>query len=102
MARDIWVFVEHVDGVIRKVSLELLCAACGFAQKTGGTVGAALVGGKINATFEEIKTYADRVYAVDDEKLGDYTSDGYAAALTALAREHAPAFCLRVQLLRRL
>lgn len=94
MPEETWVFVEHVDGVIRKVSLELLCAACGFAQKTGGTVGAVVFGKGIDSTVENIKPYADRVYAIDDERLATYTSDGYALALTTLAREHTPAILL--------
>jgi len=67
MAGDIWVFVEHVDGAVRKVSLELLSAACGFVQKTGGTVGAIVFGKGISSVVEHIKPYADRIYAVDDE-----------------------------------
>lgn len=94
MTSDIWVFVEHVDGAIRKVSLELLCVACRFAQKTGGTVGAVLFGKGIDSTVENIRPYADRVYAIDDEKLAYYTSDGYTLALTTLAREHTPAILL--------
>jgi len=90
MVGDIWVFVEHVDGGIRKVSLELLCAACGFAQKTGGEVGAVVFGKGIDPTVERVKPYADRVYAVDDENLAAYTSDGYTLALTTLARDHTP------------
>jgi electron transfer flavoprotein alpha subunit len=94
MAGDIWVFVEHVDGAVRKVSLELLSAACGFVQKTGGTVGAIVFGKGISSVVEHIKPYADRIYAVDDEQLAAYTSDGYASVLTTLARTHAPAILL--------
>jgi electron transfer flavoprotein alpha subunit len=91
MAGEIWVFVEHVDGIIRKVSLELLCAASGFAQKTGSAVGAVVFGKGIDATLENTKPYADRIYAMDDDRLAAYTSDGYTVALSALAREYTPA-----------
>ena len=94
MAKGIWVFVERADSVVRKVSLELLCAASGFAQKTGDPVGAVLFGKGVDTTVENVKPYADRVYFMDDEKLATYTSDGYTLALTALANEHAPAILL--------
>ncbi len=91
MARDVWVFVEHVDGVVRKVSLELLCAASRFVQKTKGTVGAVLFGKVIESTVENVRLYADRVYFVEDEKLAVYTSDGYTSALTNLVMDQTPA-----------
>ncbi len=94
MAKDIWVFVEHVDGAVRKVSLELLCAACQFSKGTGGAVGALLFGRGTESAVEGIKPYADRVYAIDDEKLAPYTADGYTQALTTLAREHTPSVLL--------
>ncbi len=94
MAKGIWVFVEKADGIVRKVSLELLCAASEFAQKTGDSVGAVLFGKAVDTAVENVKPYADRVYVMDDEKLATYTSDGYTLALTALAREHAPAILL--------
>ena len=90
MAGDIWVFGEHVDGSTRKVSLELLSAASGFAQKTEGTVGAVLLGKGIEASVERIRPYADRVYVIDDEKLATYTADAYNSALTTLIRAHGP------------
>ena len=94
MAQDIWVFVEHVDGAIRKVSLELLSAAGGFTQKTGGTVGAVLLGTGIDSMVEQITGYADHIYVVGDERLSTYTADGYTLALTHMAREHNPAILL--------
>ncbi len=94
MTNDIWVFVEHVDSIIRKVSLELLCAASRFAEKTGGTVGAVLFGKGIDPLIESTQRYADRVYAIDDETLKSYTSDGYTAALASLTSAHNPAILL--------
>jgi electron transfer flavoprotein alpha subunit len=94
MTKDIWVFVEQVDGVARKVSLELLSAAAGFAQKTGGAVGAVLLGKELDAAVSSLTPYADRVYAIDDERFAVYTSDGYTLALTRLAEEYKPAVML--------
>jgi len=94
MAQGIWVFVEHADGAIRKVSLELLSAACGFAKKTNGTVGAVLFGTGMDSMVEQVTGYADRIYVVDDERLSPYTADGYTLALTHLAREDTPAILL--------
>ena len=90
MAQEIWVFVEHMGGVIRKVSLELLSAADGFAQKCGGSVGAVLFGRGVDPLVEQLRNYADRIYVIDDDRLATYTADAYTLALTHLASEKMP------------
>jgi electron transfer flavoprotein alpha subunit len=94
MPGDIWVLVEHVDGAIRKVSLELLSAASGFVTKTGGSVGAVLLGGDIESIVKSVLPYADRVYVAKDDRLATYTSDGYTSVLTNLVKAHAPSILL--------
>lgn len=94
MAQDIWVFVEQINGIIRRVSYELLSASSGFAQKTGGTVAAVLLGKETDAMVENLEPYAERIYSVEDEKLEDYTADGYTDALANLAKAHSPAILL--------
>ncbi len=94
MSEEIWVFVEQVDGATRRVSFELLSAACKFAQERGGTVGAVVVGKGIDQAAESVKTYADRIYAIDDDKLAHYTADGYASALTTIVKTNGPAILL--------
>jgi electron transfer flavoprotein alpha subunit len=50
-----------------------------------------LVGSSVSALGEELLHYgADRVVIVEDEKLTQYTSDGYAQALTAVINQEKP------------
>jgi electron transfer flavoprotein alpha subunit len=94
MTEEIWVFVEPLDGTVRKVSLELLCAASGFAKKSEAAVGAVVFGNGIDPVVQAVKPYADRVYVLEDRELSSYTSDGYTLALTDLVRAHTPAILL--------
>ncbi|MBW2122860.1 MAG: electron transfer flavoprotein subunit alpha/FixB family protein [Deltaproteobacteria bacterium] len=94
MGGEVWVFVESVEGAIRKVSLELLCAADGFSKEIGGPVGAVLLGRPTDSALENLRFYADRVYLAEDERLAAYTSDGYTLALASLVRKHGPAVLL--------
>ena len=94
MTGEIWVFVEPLDGTVRKISLELLCAASAFAEKTGTAVGAVVFGDGIDPVVQAVKPYADRVYVLEDRELAGYTSDGYTLALTDLVRAHTPAILL--------
>ena len=63
---DIWVILKEVDGNITAGSLEAVAPARQLAEKLGGIVQAVLI-------------------------KGDFSSEGYAAALADLAKEKAPA-----------
>jgi len=91
MAKGIWIFIEHHDGLIRKVSLELLRQAKIIAEASGDPVTAVVLGKNISSVAETAGTYgADKVIIVDDEKLGDYTTGAYTSVLNKLARDEEP------------
>ena len=68
--RDIWVFVELVDGQIADVSLELLAKGGELAQDLGSQVCALLLGYQIDDIAQKTIHYgADRVMVADHPEL---------------------------------
>jgi len=91
MAKGIWVFIEHHNGLIRKVSLELLYQAKIIAETSGDPVIAVVLGKDISSVAETAGTYgADKVIMVDDERLENYTTGAYTSVMNKLAREEEP------------
>lgn len=91
MSKGIWIFIEHHDGLIRKVSLELLSQAKVIAATSGDPVVAVVLGKDVSSVAEAAGTYgADKVIAVDDEKLEKYTTGAYTSVLNKLAQAETP------------
>ncbi|WP_026572254.1 electron transfer flavoprotein subunit alpha/FixB family protein [Bacillus sp. UNC438CL73TsuS30] len=89
MSRKVLVLGEVRDGSLRNVSFEAVAAAKTVAE--GGEVVGVLVGEAVSALgLELIKYGADRVVVVEDEKLKQYTSDGYSQALLAAIEQEKP------------
>ncbi|MEH7332662.1 electron transfer flavoprotein subunit alpha/FixB family protein [Neobacillus drentensis] len=89
MSRKVLVLGEVRDGSLRNVSFEAVAAAKTVAE--GGEVVGVLVGDAVSALGAELVQYgADRVVVVEDEKLKQYTSDGYAQALLAVINQEKP------------
>ncbi|MGG3469674.1 electron transfer flavoprotein subunit alpha/FixB family protein [Neobacillus pocheonensis] len=89
MSRKVLVLGEVRDGSLRNVSFEAVAAAKTVAE--GGEVVGVLVGDAVSALGAELVQYgADRVVVVEDEKLKQYTSDGYAQALLAVLDQEKP------------
>ncbi|MGX1263500.1 electron transfer flavoprotein alpha subunit [Rossellomorea marisflavi] len=89
MARKVVVLGEVRDGSLRNVSFEAIAAAKTVAE--GGEVVGVLVGQSVSSLGEELIQYgADRVIAVEDEKLAQYTPDGYSQALMAVIGQESP------------
>lgn len=89
MARKVLVLGEVRDGSLRNVSFEAVAAAKTVAE--GGEVVGVLVGESVSALGAELVQYgADRVVVVEDDKLNQYTSDGYSQALLAVVDQEKP------------
>ena len=89
MARKVLVLGETRDGSLRNVSFEAIGAAKLAAE--GGEIVGVLIGKEVQALGSELIQYgADRVVTVEDEKLGQYTSDGYAQAFLAVIDAESP------------
>lgn len=89
MARKVVVLGEVRDGSLRNVSFEAIAAAKTVAE--GGEVVGVLVGQSVSSLGQELIHYgADRVISVEDEKLAQYTPDGYSQALMAVIGQESP------------
>lgn len=89
MARKVLVLGEARDGSLRNVSFEAIAAAKTVAE--GGEVVGVLIGDSVSSLGNELYQYgADKVVAVEDSKLAQYTPDGYAQALMAVIEQENP------------
>jgi electron transfer flavoprotein alpha subunit len=89
MARKVLVLGEVRDGSLRNVSFEAVAA--GKTAAEGGEVVGVLIGESVSALAQEMIHYgADRVVAVEDEKLKQYTPDGFSQALMAVIESESP------------
>jgi electron transfer flavoprotein alpha subunit len=93
MTQGILVFVEHRDGAINKTSYEAIAAAQSLAGELGQKVSAVMLGANVSSLAEQIAAYdLSEVITGSNEKLADYTPDGYTDAMEALIRELAPQY----------
>jgi electron transfer flavoprotein alpha subunit len=91
MSQGILVFVEHRDGVLNKTSLEAIAAAQGLGSQLRQTVSAVLLGADVAALAQEIASYdLAKVVTATNEKLADYTPDGYTDAMEHVVKQLDP------------
>jgi len=89
MARKVLILGETREGSLRNVSFEAIGAAKLAAD--GGEIVGVLIGEGIQSLGAELIQFgADRVVTVEDEKLSQYTSDGYAQAILAVIESEKP------------
>ncbi len=93
--KNVMVFIETRRGKIADVSLELISAANGLAEKLGGSVEAVAIGYKLHDELKSVGQYGcRRVYYTDDERLAHFTSIPYAETVVRVIREHQPGVVL--------
>jgi len=93
MSNEIWVVADlTIDGKVRKATFEGLSEARRkLAGKLGGQLCGVLLGSGVSGLASELGKYgAEKVYAVDNELLKDYTPEGYSIALSELIKKHEP------------
>lgn len=89
MARKVLVLGEVRDGSLRNVSFEAIAA--GKTVSEGGEVVGVLIGKSVSALGAEMIQYgADKVVVVEDDKLEQYTSDGYSQAILSVIEQENP------------
>ncbi|WP_138416307.1 electron transfer flavoprotein subunit alpha/FixB family protein [Aquibacillus sediminis] len=80
MSKKVLVVSEIKNNQLRNVSLEALTVAKQIAD--GGEIQAAVIGSEVTNQAHELVYYgAEKVVVGDDDKLKNYTPDGYAQAL---------------------
>jgi electron transfer flavoprotein alpha subunit len=89
MARKVLVLGEARDGQLRNVSFEAIAAGKTVAE--GGEVVGVLLGESVSSLGNDLYQYgADKVVAVEDAKLAQYTPDGFSQALMAVIEQENP------------
>ncbi len=87
---EILVLVEHNDGAVKKVTLELLTLA-----RSVGEPSAVFIGSGVDAAAATLAEYgAAKIYVADAPELTDYLVAPKAAVLAQLVKEKAPAAVL--------
>jgi electron transfer flavoprotein alpha subunit len=88
---DSWALAETVDGRPTRASLELLAKGRELSGKLGGNNVALVLGHAITEAATTLGRHgADRVLAVDDERLAHFHPDVWAAALVEVLRRYRP------------
>ncbi len=89
--KDVWVFIEHKNGRIANVSLELLGEGRKLADTLGCKLSAMLLGDGVEECAQEAIRYgADTVYLTESPLLKDYRTDSYAAGAINLVSKYKP------------
>lgn len=91
MAQGILVFIEQRNGNIRKASLEALSEA---ARQAGGEpVTAVIVGQNVKGLASEIGKYkAGKIYVVDGDAFGSYSTEAYTSAIAEAVKKADPKY----------
>src|SRR5215211_3044474 len=95
MSNGILVFAEHRAGALNKTSFEAIAAAQSLGAELQQSVMAVVVGSNANNVAQEIAAYdLSRVVCADNEKLADYTPDGYTDAMERVVRAVDPQYAI--------
>ena len=91
MSDGILVFAEHRAGAFNKTTFEAIAAAQGLGAELGKGVTAVVLGAGMSDLANEIAAYkVKKVIYADNEKLAEYTPDGYADAMERVVRAADP------------
>jgi electron transfer flavoprotein alpha subunit len=95
MSNGILVFAEHREGTLNKASFEAIAAAQAIGAEMQLPVSAVVLGSGVEGIAQEIAGFdLQGVILSENEKLANYTPDGYADAMERVVREHAPKFVI--------
>ena len=88
---SVLVVLEQRGGNWSRMSFEALAAGQKMAEALGVPVEAAVPGAGVDALASEAAGYnVEKVFALDDPLLGEYTADGYTAAIEQLIEARQP------------
>ncbi len=92
---EVWIFAEQEAGTLSDVPLELLSKARELADQLGVSVGAMLLGDKVEGLAPSLIEHgADKVYLVEDARLAHYQTASFSAAISKLIGQHKPQICI--------
>lgn len=91
---EILVVVEHRQGEVREITEQMLWKANDLCEKHAHTLTAVLLGGKDEPFIQDLTERADKVIAVEDDRLKDFNGDIYKEILYRLIKENQPLLTL--------
>jgi electron transfer flavoprotein alpha subunit len=95
MGNNVLVIAEQRDGVLKKVTSEMLGVGAQLVAAQGGSVEAVLLGSGLDGLPDTLAQYgAAKVYLADDPALATYSSEGYTNTLAAFIGQAEPAIVL--------
>jgi electron transfer flavoprotein alpha subunit len=95
MGNGILVFAEHRAGAFNKTSFEAIAAAQSLGSELGQIVTAVVLGSGVSGLAGEIAGYeVSKVLYADNEKLAEYTPDGYTDAMESVIRGLDPQYVI--------
>lgn len=93
--KDVWVFIECLDGEPKRVGFELLGEGRKLAAALGQKLCAVVIGDKVDEAISQSALYgADKVYVVQGPEYRFYTADAYGKAMLALCEKYMPSTIL--------
>ena len=93
MSKGILVFAEHRAGAFNKTSFEAIAAAQDLGRELQQPVTAVVLGAGMMDLTQTIADYKlDKVVYAENEKLAEYTPDGYADAMEVVIRMLDPQY----------
>jgi len=90
----IFVVVEHRQGKVREITLEMLAKAGEWKNDLGGDLTAVLLGWETGPLIEALKGRADRILVIEDERLKNFEAEVYKLILQQLIQEVHPSLTL--------
>jgi len=91
MSNGILVFIEHRNGVLNKTSLEAVAGSQLLGSALQEPITAVVLGSDASALAQEIAAFdVVRVINAGNEKLAEYTPDGYSDAMERIVRQLDP------------
>jgi electron transfer flavoprotein alpha subunit len=93
--KDVWVFIEQVNGQARGVGHELLGQGRQLADAMGQQLIGILIGNDVEKLSKEvIASGADKVYLIEGAEYKHYTTDAYTIAFAHLINTYKPSVIL--------
>ena len=92
MSKDIWTFARVINGRLTETSFELLTWGRALADSLGSSLCSVFISSKIqNDEVDKLFLYgADKVYAIQDERLKNFLPDIYMKAACHMIKKYSP------------
>ncbi|WP_425805177.1 electron transfer flavoprotein subunit alpha/FixB family protein [Desulfitobacterium sp. Sab5] len=93
--KNVWVYVESIQGKAKNVSLELINEGNALAEKTTEKLVAIVIGKEVEEVAKEAIAYgADEAILVEGEEYQEYNTDGYTNVMANLIEKYKPSVIL--------